>query len=426
MPPIVVMKRLEEVDNFAPLFEFIMRRDVDEISFGAKVTYAKLVQHCGKKHYCWPKMATLAREIGCGYRQVQRFVMELRSLGLISVESRGAKGRSNVFYTLDHPWIPKWRSQDAAKERFTDEFVGVFVEDEDGDTSDTEQLPTSGHECQGGGVRSVQSDRTLVSPQEEIKRRDPEEEIQIGARFARFPHSSPSSREATHHTLEEKVRDVGKHTTSKPKPSSHWDRKPVPKPEEHVYVAPPPIQKSANERMSEATRLLAEKNKRSEQARISAEQKAAARKEQKIKNLKGTKERTQIFRKAEEVWKSTMAEQFPGLTIGIWGGKEGGQVKQLQEDKGYPEDLILSTIRYSVKNWNSLRDRIKSLPTTPALGTIVAYSDALFAEAQLNAKYDKLDEEVAAWERENPGRYLPSELAQRLIDRDNALKNRRP
>jgi hypothetical protein len=74
------------------------------LSQGAKLCYARLCQHAGKKGFCWPGQEILAAELGVGERQVRSYLHELVAFKLITVEQRGLK-KSNRYFFLDHPWI---------------------------------------------------------------------------------------------------------------------------------------------------------------------------------------------------------------------------------------------------------------------------------------------------------------------------------
>src|ERR1700722_8448200 len=53
------------------------------VSQGAKVCYGRLSRFAGKNRYCFPSVKRLAREIGVGERQTQKYLAELQDHGLI-------------------------------------------------------------------------------------------------------------------------------------------------------------------------------------------------------------------------------------------------------------------------------------------------------------------------------------------------------
>lgn len=105
--------------TFAPIPNDILSRK--DISHGAKLCCARLIQYAGKSDKAFPKLPTLAGELGMSVRAVQRFLIELEGLGLIKTQRRG-RGQSNV-YVLDkallihrkHFDTPKVAHQDRPK-----------------------------------------------------------------------------------------------------------------------------------------------------------------------------------------------------------------------------------------------------------------------------------------------------------------------
>jgi len=87
--------------TFARLPNWLLRRP--EVSAGAKLAYARLVQYCGRNGAAWPSLTTLAREVGASRRQTIRHVNELRDLGLIASERTGTRA-SNTYQLRAHPW----------------------------------------------------------------------------------------------------------------------------------------------------------------------------------------------------------------------------------------------------------------------------------------------------------------------------------
>lgn len=71
------------------------------LSYGAKIAFGRLCRYAGKEDVAYPKLETLASEIGCSKRQAGNFIKELRKLGFIEVERLGL-GRSNRYYFIWH------------------------------------------------------------------------------------------------------------------------------------------------------------------------------------------------------------------------------------------------------------------------------------------------------------------------------------
>jgi biotin operon repressor len=78
-----------------------------EVSAGAKLTWARLAQYAGKNGKAWPKLETLADDLGVSKPTVIKYIKELVSAGFIAVDNpKGADRlahKSNRYYFLWHP-----------------------------------------------------------------------------------------------------------------------------------------------------------------------------------------------------------------------------------------------------------------------------------------------------------------------------------
>jgi len=82
---------------------WLMKRK--ELSPGAKICFARLVQFCGRyKYLCFPAQETLGEELGISTQQAKRYIKELKTVKLIDVKQRGFN-QSNVYYILGHKWM---------------------------------------------------------------------------------------------------------------------------------------------------------------------------------------------------------------------------------------------------------------------------------------------------------------------------------
>ena len=75
-----------------------------EISPGAKLAYARLVQYAGRGGRCFPKQESIALELGVSARTIRTYLRELIDFSLLEGVRNGL-GTSNNYYFLDHPWI---------------------------------------------------------------------------------------------------------------------------------------------------------------------------------------------------------------------------------------------------------------------------------------------------------------------------------
>jgi hypothetical protein len=80
----------------------------NEISVGAKLTYAMLLKYARELNECFPGQDRLADDMGSGKRSVIRYIAELERVGLITIKRRG-QGRPNI-YTI-HLKASFWKKQ---------------------------------------------------------------------------------------------------------------------------------------------------------------------------------------------------------------------------------------------------------------------------------------------------------------------------
>ena len=81
--------------TFAPIPNDILRRT--DLSHGAKLCCARLIQYADKDGQAFPKLKTLGEELGCSPRNVQRFIAELEDHKLLRIQQRG-RGQSNIYH----------------------------------------------------------------------------------------------------------------------------------------------------------------------------------------------------------------------------------------------------------------------------------------------------------------------------------------
>lgn len=80
----------------------------DQISVGAKLTYAMLLKYAREMEECFPGQDRLARDMGTTRQSVNSYIGELKRAGLITVKRRG-QGRPNL-YTV-HLKASFWKSR---------------------------------------------------------------------------------------------------------------------------------------------------------------------------------------------------------------------------------------------------------------------------------------------------------------------------
>jgi hypothetical protein len=97
------MKRFNPYKVFNGVFipEAIIKLPIDKLSHGAKICYGRLLRFAGEDGKCYPKIETLAVEIGVGEESAKLYLRELKDFGLIEAERQGL-GLSNVYFFLWH------------------------------------------------------------------------------------------------------------------------------------------------------------------------------------------------------------------------------------------------------------------------------------------------------------------------------------
>jgi hypothetical protein len=75
-----------------------------EISMGAKVLYARLMQYAGDDGLCFPGQDELSQALGVSERNVRNYLAELIAHKLIEKVRTGLR-KTNRYYFLDHRWL---------------------------------------------------------------------------------------------------------------------------------------------------------------------------------------------------------------------------------------------------------------------------------------------------------------------------------
>jgi len=80
--------------GFTQVPNFILEND--NLSVGAKLTYAMMLRYAWAKDHCFPGQKTLATDAGMGVRSVVRYINELEERGFITIKRRGL-GKVNIY-----------------------------------------------------------------------------------------------------------------------------------------------------------------------------------------------------------------------------------------------------------------------------------------------------------------------------------------
>lgn len=100
-------KRLHNPKSHAPALYipcWLSQVSVTLISPGAKTLYGRLAQWSSSKGRVYRSSPDLALELGASARQIERYIKELKGLGLIGTFHPQAGG-VNHFEFYDHPWM---------------------------------------------------------------------------------------------------------------------------------------------------------------------------------------------------------------------------------------------------------------------------------------------------------------------------------
>lgn len=81
----------------------VLELPADRLSANAKICYARLLRFAGKRGVAYPRVDTLAAEVGLNRRAVFRALDELRAIELVSTTKRGP-GKPALF----HFHLPEW------------------------------------------------------------------------------------------------------------------------------------------------------------------------------------------------------------------------------------------------------------------------------------------------------------------------------
>ncbi|MCE8042464.1 hypothetical protein HOP60_09890 [Halomonas daqingensis] len=149
----------------------------DSVKAPARLALMLLADYADEEHASWPSINTMALEMGCSVRSVQRAIDLLESHGLLRVENRHAKnGRqiSNRYHLAVEGRHPVGRQSDTPS--ISDEFG-------EGDNL----TPPEGDKLTGGGVTGDRGRVSPVSPLESTNKTLPPTPSHSGERDSHFP-----------------------------------------------------------------------------------------------------------------------------------------------------------------------------------------------------------------------------------------------
>jgi hypothetical protein len=80
--------------GFTQVPNFILEKD--DLSAGAKVTYAMFLKYAWYNDCCFPGQERLAKDMGCSRSRVSEYIGELQRASLVTITRRGL-GKTNLY-----------------------------------------------------------------------------------------------------------------------------------------------------------------------------------------------------------------------------------------------------------------------------------------------------------------------------------------
>lgn len=443
-------------DFFAPIPEWVMCRT--EIPWSAKGIYAYLLRYQRQHNRVFPHQSTIAKAVGLSERQVKKLVKVLVACDLLTKERRGySKGNEYLVMDFGHPWEEEYSAQQPDPMP-TEPEVMYDVEQTTGalqGTTSTSALlgPTSALKdpsisalegtCQADQVPSRAPDKCLPVPLlTDTRHQDepgdlPDDLTSIGERRRFAPatrtkeRSKPESSDSARPGGEGSTlgKNEIKHTPGDARQLTLFSGGDS----DHVVVDPPSRAVPPPPAYAHQTKLWNSMSAEM-QARLAAgqatDQQARAkhtktltdqvRKDNKARNLQGTgvsiRGAGTVLQRLEAVWREELAKKE--LDAGPpWVLREKAVVVDLV--KKYDFEKVVQAIRYLVRCWDGIRDRIfKGKAVAPSMAMLSKLHRIFFVEVQTWLKVAPVKEEWDRWIAEHAYEPMPSEL----IDKYNAAK----
>ena len=84
--------------GFTQIPNYVLRDE--QLSFGARLTYAMLLSYAWQAGSCFPGQGRLAQDLGVSRRSASAFLRELRGANYVDWKRRGL-GKTNIYRILD-------------------------------------------------------------------------------------------------------------------------------------------------------------------------------------------------------------------------------------------------------------------------------------------------------------------------------------
>lgn len=439
-----------------------------KLSPTAKLAYGRLQRYAGRDGGCFPKIATLADELGESRRSVERAIQSLRQEGLLSTERRPTH---LVFHFLWHEDILLGDLKELSKLRKRLVKAGMPIE------TVNELLRAYGmyipvllkeQEAKEEDFNPKELEQALAKQNDAVSQiGDTQKAPQRGARYAKVtdpPRGCETGAirqiggsDTPNRRMLPFKRDIEGEslttTASGPSPSSFSSP---------AFDSPGPEPKLASE-LGQSCKTEAEQHDEAFDRLAAAKAREAELKTRASKSKEKTETRKTMNRKNDgerispasegyhipvahkrmadkrrlqepgyrspvelrDVWMEEVGKVLPGVPVAPWRGTR--EAKLLQELTGlYSGEAVEKIFRYVLPNWPALRRRFfrgKGGPV-PTLGTIVRFHASWVGESVLWDRYLEVQKEVEAWQaREKLNRlYMPRELKTRWLNAEKELK----
>jgi len=341
----------------------------EDLSLGAKLCYGRLAQYAIGSGRAFPRIETLAGELGMGRTSTKDYIRELKEHGLINITYRKADSRSSIYtFPTEHTWMP------TASERRKWSKSGKRALGRDSDLGQSGSRPSLGQD----------SDHPEENHEKEIKE---ENSLSPGAGGEKnFSAAGPAE-------------------TS---------------PKEHAAAAPtivdgadkakPGLTKAVIEALvDEAGAVSKAAFQEARRKRASAQLKASADKQAKMANLQGkpmSVSKTQQLARCQDIFVGGLRERAPTFDFPPWGPKDKSMCWDLIEK--YDGPRIEQALRYLITEWDSINLRLfKKSGGLPTLRVLVKLHDTIVVEAHQYAGYAEVKAEYDKWMKDNPNQFYP-------------------
>lgn len=401
--------------GFVP--NWLLRRR--EVSGGAKLTYARLMQYAGKNGEAYPFMRTLAQEIGVSTRQARYNIAELIEFGLIEVESHKEEGKANRYWFLNHPWIWDASEQDADEgeegEGGVTDTTGGEDHQQDSSHPTGSMVPTLQQNSSHPTGTILPLSKRVIEATQETSQVEGAAGASLTADATPDPH--PAADPAGPTAVKIPPETVGAGGESSDASSVHVD-------------APREVWSRKALREKELARLRSANLLRDRQVGEQGMRQSRA-KEEKLKNLKGRdgKLSKKVLGALEGLWLKGFATLFPGVKVIPWGPAERAQIEKLvlghdlKGDKGYGEEVVRDSLKYVLVEWQGLKTRyLKGNGLAPSISFLFHHHATLCVEAQRWVGLFKIEREYEVWRQEHPAEFnSPPDLMQRYLTAKDEL-----